>query len=87
MGIESTHEGVETYMGDKGRVSRAYAWVLAAYAQASRVYMEVSKACRCAVGKQKDKRVGVRSSEDKKKAFTYLLAYWVLAKAWVWTRV
>jgi hypothetical protein len=87
MGIESARKGVETYVGDKGGVSRAYAWVLVAYAQALRVYIEVSKACRCAVGEQEDKRMGVRSSEDKKKAFTYLLAYWVLAKAWVWTRV
>ena len=45
--------------------------------QASRMYMEVSKACTRAVGEQ-DTCVGVRNSENKKKAFTYLFAYWVL---------
>ena len=46
------------------------------------VYMEVSKV----YVEQEDTHMGVRS-EDKKKAFTYLLAYWVLAKVWVWVRV
>ena len=86
VGIESIRAGVETYTGDEGGVTKAFAWMLTAYAQVSRVYA-VSKACTRAVGEQEDTHVGVRNSKDKKKAFTYLLAYWVLAKAWAWTQV
>jgi hypothetical protein len=66
VGIESIHTGVETYTGDEGGVTKAFAWMLTAYAQVSRVYA-VLKACTRAVGEQEDTHVGVRNSKDKKK--------------------
>jgi hypothetical protein len=38
--VESVRAGVEMYAGDKGGVSRVYAWELEVYAQASKVYTE-----------------------------------------------
>ena len=63
MDVESVRAGVEMYVGDKGGVSRAYAWKLKVYAQASRVYTGVSKARTRAVGEQEDKHMGIRNRQ------------------------
>jgi hypothetical protein len=56
-GVESVRAGVEMYTGDKGEISRAYAWELKVYG------IRVSNVRTRAVGEQEDMRVGVRNRQ------------------------
>ena len=87
MDVESVRAGVEMYAGDKGGVSRAYAWELEVYAQASKVYTEGIEGAHTSSGRAGGHACGSQKQTVKtKKKLTYL-TYWVLAKAWAWTRV